>query len=336
MSHLRNPNLFLFVGLAMFVVSLFASILLGSMVIAGFLLASAFSIYGLLQRTTRSSGPRSYKLWPLGVYLLVWIVFTTLRAFADDIGFPDQGQLAAAIDRMLGLGVTPTERAQSAFYTPGEVGILDRIGLLIHGSYFMVPHLLALCLWFSKSPRIAGIFAAYLRTTALVLGFGLVLYVLVPTSPPWLQSGEYGPLELERLVWSVQVAQDPGGEQVYGVIRDPNPIAAMPSLHTAITVLLAWVAWTVHRRLGIAFTAYAVLMGAALVYMGEHFVVDVAAGALLTAGVVALERRYAASSETYRNFGFPRRSIPDPQPTLVPGAGVLHPAYQSELTASSD
>jgi membrane-associated phospholipid phosphatase len=61
----------------------------------------------------------------------------------------------------------------------------------------------------------------------------------------------------------------------------------MPSLHQAFTVMMALVLYRVRRRLGILAGLYAAAMGFALVYLGEHYLVDVLAGALL-AGVVVV------------------------------------------------
>ena len=69
----------------------------------------------------------------------------------------------------------------------------------------------------------------------------------------------------------------------YRVIGESNPIAAMPSIHMAITFLLVFVAGAANRRWRTPALVYAGLMGLALVYLGEHYVVDVAIGMLVTA-----------------------------------------------------
>lgn len=318
MPNLRTPNILIALGAGLLLLSVAAGLVQGEIFNPVLLIGVVVIISGLYQRMTLKSGGQPLKAWPLGLYALVWIAFTFLRAYADDIGMPDQGELAAWIDRLMGFGTTPTERLQHWLYTPGEVGFIDRFALFIHVSYFGVPHFLAIALWLHRSPRIAGHFASYLRMTAMVLGFGLLLYALLPTSPPWLQGGSYGSLELERLVWAVHANDAAPNEQVYGVVTDPNPIAAMPSLHTAITVLVAFVAWRVNRWLGIIAAAYAFIMGLSLVYMGEHFVIDVIAGLALTIGVVALERRYVSRWAWFRNFGMPRQFAPSAaQPAMM-------------------
>ena len=64
-----------------------------------------------------------------------------------------------------------------------------------------------------------------------------------------------------------------------------NPLAAMPSLHFATSVMAAHVlsdAGPAHGALG---WAYAGTLGFALVYLGEHYVIDLVAGLALAEGV---------------------------------------------------
>jgi hypothetical protein len=51
-------------------------------------------------------------------------------------------------------------------------------------------------------------------------------------------------------------------------------IAAMPSVHVALPVLYALAAWKLHRRLGILFGAYALLIFLGSVHLGWHYAVD--------------------------------------------------------------
>jgi membrane-associated phospholipid phosphatase len=68
----------------------------------------------------------------------------------------------------------------------------------------------------------------------------------------------------------------------YKVVGESNPIAAMPSIHFAFTFLLVWVAMDSGRRWSLLAWFYAISMGTALVYLGEHYVVDVFVGGCIT------------------------------------------------------
>jgi membrane-associated phospholipid phosphatase len=64
-----------------------------------------------------------------------------------------------------------------------------------------------------------------------------------------------------------------------------NPLAAMPSLHFATSLMAALLLAEVGPIAGALGFAYAATLGFALVYLGEHYVVDLLAGAALTVGV---------------------------------------------------
>jgi membrane-associated phospholipid phosphatase len=85
------------------------------------------------------------------------------------------------------------------------------------------------------------------------------------------------------------------GEHYWGRLWRPlydflggNPFAAMPSLHFATSVMAAHVLSDVGRVEGIVGWAYALSLGFALVYLGEHYVVDLVAGLALAEGVRSL------------------------------------------------
>jgi hypothetical protein len=80
-----------------------------------------------------------------------------------------------------------------------------------------------------------------------------------------------------------------------------NGISAMPSMHVAMSMLFALLAWNVHRLLGIAFTAFALAIAIGSVHLGWHYAVDGYASAIamplvwLAAGRLVDWRRARAS-----------------------------------------
>src|SRR5439155_11993661 len=66
-----------------------------------------------------------------------------------------------------------------------------------------------------------------------------------------------------------------------------NPLAAMPSLHFGTSVMAASVLDDLGVIPGLLGWGYASVLGFALVYLGEHYVVDLAAGLALAAAIRA-------------------------------------------------
>jgi membrane-associated phospholipid phosphatase len=75
-----------------------------------------------------------------------------------------------------------------------------------------------------------------------------------------------------------------GWAPLYGVLGG-NPLAAMPSLHFATSVTAAHVLTDSSAAGAPLAWVYAATLGVALVYLGEHYVVDLAAGLALAEGI---------------------------------------------------
>jgi membrane-associated phospholipid phosphatase len=178
------------------------------------------------------------------------------------------------IDTVLGGGVTPSARLQHALRTPGEVSLLDMAVTVIYGSWFL-PHVLLAYLLLRDEryvPRAAGrLSAAYHLTTPF--------YWLVPTAPPWWASehGDRMDGDVERVVRAVvcHVTGTPPPENTEG---PGNPWGSMPSDHISSAAITAMGLSEVGVIPGIVGWGYVAAAGFAVVYLGEHYLVDVLAG----------------------------------------------------------
>jgi membrane-associated phospholipid phosphatase len=222
-------------------------------------------------------------------------------------------------DRVLGGGELPTVRLQRALARVGPDGAewspLDKALVWAHWSWFLVPHgsIAYLLLRHPKRfPRAAALMYS-------VFDLGASFYWVLPTAPPWYAAleaeGEHGagvpwvrPAGPERIDTDAAAAFAPGdvravrrmmveyGElfwqdgwgPLYSVFGG-NPLAAMPSLHFATSLMAALLLAEVGVLPGAFGFAYVIVLGFALVYLGEHYLVDLVGGAVLTAGVKRLE-----------------------------------------------
>jgi len=123
-----------------------------------------------------------------------------------------------------------------------------------------------------------------------VFNLGAVFYWAIPTAPPWwaaahgrLEDGR--PLQVRRMM--IEYGQQFWGgrwEGLYDVLGG-NPLAAMPSLHFATSLMGAHLLSEVGPVAGAVGFSYAAVLGLALVYLGEHYAVDLIAGAVLAEGI---------------------------------------------------
>ena len=212
-------------------------------------------------------------------YAGVWFIFSTLRSLADEtILARTLNTNVARLERWFFGGQLPTIFLQDRFFDPGNLHWQDYFLTGIHWSYFIIPHAVAVRLW-QKHP---DVFRQYLSGMTLLLAVGLGIYFVIPTNPPWLAPD---PVNSPAAAQVTRV-MEPVGEALggglysasYKVIGESNPIAAMPSIHMAITFFLVFAGAAFGPRWHLAAWVYAALMGLALVYLGEHYIVDIVVG----------------------------------------------------------
>lgn len=147
----------------------------------------------------------------------------------------------------------------------------------------------------------------------LTLG-AFLTYWLFPAQPPWLaaQSTDIG--HMDRVVPEVWGKLGVGTiKSVYENSDFVNPVAAMPSLHAAYPCMLLLVFWWAGWKVRIPLALYTLMMGTALVYGGEHYVMDVLAGWLMAGAAVATVK--LAAPAAYRvtkramPFAMPRATL---------------------------
>lgn len=216
-----------------------------------------------------------------------------------------------AADRVLGLGELPNLRLQRALSRPGRVTALDRALSAVHWAWFFEPHL---TLVFVQARHVDR-FARAARQMAATYDIGCALYYAVPTAPPWWaaengfldpelervpeevadEAAQAAPPQLRRLMVDVgEGVFERSWDRLYEALGG-NPWAAMPSLHFATSLMAALLLAEIGPVPGALGAAYAGTLAFALVYLGEHYVTDLLAGA----AVVALVRRGEPVAEPF-------------------------------------
>jgi hypothetical protein len=238
--------------------------------------------------------------------LQMWAYLATYKMPNDDPAALERRVQVAypvRVDRFLGRGTTPTLRLQRKLGTPGEFTAWEKTLIWSHWLWFAFPHGTVLYLLLRHRDRFpAGAVRIY-----GTFDIGVTGYWAIPTAPPWyaaragLMADGRTP-ELRRMM--VEYGERFWGSRwtsLYGVLGG-NPLAAMPSLHFATSVTAAHVLAGTGRGAGALAWAYVGALGVALVYLGEHYVVDLAAGLALAEAIrlagpavaPALERSSAA------------------------------------------
>jgi membrane-associated phospholipid phosphatase len=229
--------------------------------------------------------PRSRKR-DVAMYALQMWAFTMVH----ELPYDDPERLRARLrirypivaDRTIGLGRLPSVRLQRGLARLSRVGTIDRFLTWAHWLWFLEPYAALLFILLrhpEQFPRAA-------RRLAAVFDSGCAVYFAVPTAPPWWASEQGHTGEPVRRIM-VEVGEETwksAWPAMYGALGG-NPWAAMPSLHFATSLSAAISLAETGRGAGAAGWGYALTLGFALVYLGEHYVTDLAAGAALVAAV---------------------------------------------------
>jgi membrane-associated phospholipid phosphatase len=232
---------------------------------------------------------RSWRSWlrlpfDVALYAAMWFAYDETRGAADRVGMPLQVESVRDIDRAMFLGVDPTVWLQRSFHARDDIGVHDVIASIEYFSHFVVPVAVIGVLWITNRT----LWSRFMRRFATVLAVACAMFILLPTAPPWMAAGGDRSIRLDALPPLRRTAGRgwrhigfEGFIHVWVKGRDwSNPTAAMPSLHAAFALFVVVFFWPMVRRRSVRalMVLHPILMGISLVYLAEHYVIDVLAG----------------------------------------------------------
>jgi len=215
-------------------------------------------------------------------FALLLVFYSTCRGLAHTINpVPFIGP-QLRLERFLFAGHLPTLELQSWLGTASG-SIAAHAAVTVTRLHFIVPPLLGFVLW-TRRRALFYRFAA----SMLVLSFSACLVFLAfPSAPPWAASDAHLIKPLVHLTkHHATVSTGASGFANNSIARliPKNPYAAIPSLHAGYAFLVflfvAGLAWPTRWRRPIVALAllYPLVQATAVVYTGDHYVVDTLAG----------------------------------------------------------
>jgi membrane-associated phospholipid phosphatase len=163
----------------------------------------------------------------------------------------------------------------------GRTGPLELLAVVAYAGHFLVPFAVGAVLLLLRR---TDVFTVLMFSILIAAVAAMVIFVVVPTAPPWL-AAENGYIHgvhhiLKQALYDVHMSSLAAAE---GDASKYDITAALPSLHTTFPLLCLLAA----RRARLPRPALVVLalnflaVVFSIVYTGEHYVVDVLAGAVL-------------------------------------------------------
>lgn len=220
----------------------------------------------------------------LPIVAVLW-AYDLTRGAADSLGIGIHYDTMIDFDRFV-FGEVPTVWLQQHLYEPHVVQWWDVAFTLIYTSYFIVPFVLAGWLW--ARDRLG--FQRFTRRLVTLALAGLATYTAFPAAPPWM-AGEMGLIgEVHRTTARGWEVLGVGTASLFSKGQETsNLVAAVPSLHSAFTMLVALFLWgRVRPKLRPLLPLYPLAMGLTLMATGEHYFFDVVLGWLYAGAVMAV------------------------------------------------
>lgn len=210
------------------------------------------------------------------------VLYDLLRGAVD--GVPEAAHRTAqqGFDTTLFGGDGPTVWLQHRLWDPAHLRPWDYAIWAVYMTHFFAVWTVAAVVWHRAHEH----FRRYATLVVLLTLGAFLTYWLYPAQPPWLvaNDGHLPPVDrIVPIVWGHLGVHTIQSTYENGALV--NPVAAMPSLHAAYPVLLLLYFWDAGRRVRAGLALYAAAMAFTLVYGGEHFFADIAAGWLM-AGLV--------------------------------------------------
>ena len=204
-------------------------------------------------------------------FLLLFLAYEAMRGYASKTNFAPHD--LSGMERWLFAGTIPTLTLQHAFYHAGVVGLQDIAAMIFYFMHFVLPIVVGFVFWVTDREYYWRFIAALL----LMCFLAFVTYLFWPSAPPWYQ--------LHDALGNPAVVKinDQTVHSLWGFTAvtplyhsfNPNKFAAFPSLHAAFPMLAAVYAWQRYRLLAVGLALWSAAVMVSIVYLGEHYVVDV-------------------------------------------------------------
>lgn len=226
---------------------------------------------------------KPWRRWALllvdaGLYALMWFCYEMTRGAGDHLGFPYQVQAVRNIDRFLFFGTDPNVWMQEHFYHADSIRWYDKVASTTYYTHFVFPVIAMAVVWAVSRVQ----WVRFMRRFATLLGVACIMFVVLPTVPPWMASSTkypyrlFAPLARHTARGFYAMGFKGFVEKWQSALDWGNAVAAMPSLHAGFALFVPAFFLPLIRPVWLkgVVLLFPLVMLTSLVYFGEHWVID--------------------------------------------------------------
>ncbi len=220
-------------------------------------------------------------------FIGLFLAYELMRGYADNFGVAVHVEDVLALERWLFLGHLPTQVLQDWLHPANGTDPWAVAATVMYFLHFPLPVAVAFLLWIRRR-RAYYDFVAALIVLSMA---GFATYLLLPVAPPWWAADQGvipGPDGLPAITYLKAEGFNTlaslfgfEGSYLYSYAIyeiNPNPVAAFPSLHAGYPFLAFLFARRHFGRAGWLLLVYGVLVWLSIVYLADHYVVDILGG----------------------------------------------------------
>lgn len=205
-----------------------------------------------------------------------------------------------AVDQFI-FGFVPTIKLQALLYNPANLRWYDYVAVTAYICHFVAPMIVGFVFWLKNRP----FFKDYALTLLLVAYAAFATYAIFPAMPPWMASskGYLPPIEeVTGVVMSHFLPTKFSLPTIYKFMGD-NPVAAVPSLHAAFPTVIFLYVMKKSKIAGIVAAIYMIFVWFAVMYLGEHYFIDVLMGIFYALTFYLVVQNKQALANLFRKSG---------------------------------
>jgi hypothetical protein len=262
--------------------------------------------------------------WAKGMFIdwlpiyVILLSYEIARGLVDNLGITPHDFPQRQFDQLLFGSAGLTHHLQSWVWHPGHPHAWDYAAWAIYLSHFFVSLAIGAVIWM----RDRAAFLAFRRRLLSIWLVAIGIFAAYPTVPPWMSADEGTLPHLTRIIGSVWASVSPAQVSAAlnsgdGRITIDNQVAAVPSMHAALPMLICLFLWSRWRRGRVLLVLYPVLMGLTLIYVGEHYLFDVLAGWVLAVVIHVGMGKFESRPRRQGRIPQPRSEETESEPVVV-------------------
>ncbi len=179
---------------------------------------------------------------------------------------------------------------QTIFYSPNMTDAMSAL----YGLHFPLVIGSAILLWYSDKT----LYLRYVYSLVASSYISLLFYLFMPSAPPWytgVATNLLDPGTVQFGASNLISSLDNVGELI-----ESDKLAAFPSLHAAYIVLFCYFSLKLKKSYGLVSVPVTIGVLFSTIYLGQHFIIDLVAGAAIATACVSIITRLVAARKLPR------------------------------------